>query len=78
MTLCVDATSYFVIDLSSQTSDDAALRDIIMQVVDSGDIKGKIVVETTTVSPNTARDTDELLRKAGAVYIACECIPGRN
>jgi 3-hydroxyisobutyrate dehydrogenase-like beta-hydroxyacid dehydrogenase len=53
-----------------QTSDDAALNAIVDQILTVKDIDGKLFVDTTTVHPNTTKETDEKLKKRNASFVA--------
>ncbi|KAJ5373944.1 hypothetical protein N7517_005950 [Penicillium concentricum] len=52
------------------TSDDAALNGIIDQMLAVKYIDGKLFVDTTTVHPNTTKETDEKLKKRNASFVA--------
>ncbi|CAG8172164.1 unnamed protein product [Penicillium salamii] len=52
------------------TSDDAALVSIVDQILDGSNLNNKIVVDTTTVHPNTTRETNDRLKDRGASFIA--------
>ncbi|CAI7663199.1 unnamed protein product [Penicillium glandicola] len=52
------------------TSDDAALNSILDQVLAVKDIDGKLFVDTTTVHPNTTKESDEKLKKRNASFVA--------
>ncbi|KAJ5206955.1 hypothetical protein N7472_003403 [Penicillium cf. griseofulvum] len=52
------------------TSDDAALNSIVDQILAVKDIDGKLFVDTTTVHPNTTKETDEKLKKRNASLVA--------
>ncbi|CAG8428311.1 unnamed protein product [Penicillium salamii] len=52
------------------TSDDAALVSIVDQILDVSNLDKKIVVDTTTVHPNTTRQTSNRLKGRGASFIA--------
>jgi 3-hydroxyisobutyrate dehydrogenase-like beta-hydroxyacid dehydrogenase len=63
-----------VITYSLQTSEDTVLKTIVKAIVDSGNIEDKIIVETTTVHPNTSREVNDVLTAAGARYVAGEFV----
>ncbi|KAJ5333549.1 uncharacterized protein N7506_007332 [Penicillium brevicompactum] len=52
------------------TSDDAALVDIVDQALSVLDLAGKIFVDTTTVHPNTTKETSSRLTGRNAALIA--------
>ncbi|OQE39378.1 hypothetical protein PENCOP_c007G00615 [Penicillium coprophilum] len=52
------------------TSDDAALNSILDQILAVKDIDGKLFVDTTTVHPNTTKETDEKLKNRNASFVA--------
>ncbi|KAJ5498137.1 hypothetical protein N7453_007188 [Penicillium expansum] len=52
------------------TSDDAALNAIVDQILAVKDIDGKLFVDTTTVHPNTTKETDEKLKNRNASFVA--------
>lgn len=53
-----------------KVSDDDVQKGVVREIVDSGDIRGKIVVDTTTVHPTTTSAASSLLQTAGASFIA--------
>ncbi|CAI7613510.1 unnamed protein product [Penicillium palitans] len=52
------------------TSDDAALNAIVDQILTVKDIDGKLFVDTTTVHPNTTKETNEKLKNRNASFVA--------
>jgi 3-hydroxyisobutyrate dehydrogenase-like beta-hydroxyacid dehydrogenase len=46
------------------------LKGIIDQILSAEDIDGKIIVDTTTVHPNTTKETNEKLKSRGASLVA--------
>ncbi|KGO75692.1 Dehydrogenase, multihelical [Penicillium italicum] len=52
------------------TSDDAALNAIVDQILTVQDIDSKLFVDTTTVHPNTTKETDKKLKKRNASFVA--------
>ncbi|KAI1867738.1 uncharacterized protein JN550_006879 [Neoarthrinium moseri] len=57
-----------VIFLSS--SADEAVLSIVEQIIESGDVEGKIVVDTTTVHPDTSKVVSARLARQGAQFAA--------
>ncbi|KAK4862480.1 hypothetical protein LT330_002613 [Penicillium expansum] len=53
-----------------ETSDDAALNAIVDQILAVKDIDGKLFVDTTTVHPNTTKETDEKLKNRNVSFVA--------
>ncbi|KAH7130595.1 6-phosphogluconate dehydrogenase-like protein NAD-binding protein [Dendryphion nanum] len=51
-------------------SNDEALQDVFKQIISSGSIEGKILVDTTTVHPNTSSNIAAQTQEAGASFIA--------
>ncbi|KAI0377730.1 hypothetical protein F5Y04DRAFT_171932 [Hypomontagnella monticulosa] len=52
-------------------SDDKAVESIVGQILDSGDdVAGKIVVDTTTIHPNTTKTLTAKLKERGAEFAA--------
>ncbi|KAF1996858.1 NAD(P)-binding protein [Amniculicola lignicola CBS 123094] len=51
-------------------SNDEVLKNVINQFISSGSIKDKIIVDTTTVHPNTSSFVSSQLQEAGATFIA--------
>ena len=51
-------------------SDDAALLSTVGQILASSDLKGKIVVDTTTVHPNTTKQVAASLLEKEALFLA--------
>ncbi|KAI1406771.1 hypothetical protein F5Y13DRAFT_197164 [Hypoxylon sp. FL1857] len=51
-------------------SDDQAVESIIEQILGSGDIAGKIIVDTTTIHPDTTKALTAKLREKGAEFAA--------
>jgi 3-hydroxyisobutyrate dehydrogenase-like beta-hydroxyacid dehydrogenase len=53
-----------------QVSDDEALKSLITSIIDSGSIKDKIIIDTTTVHPSTTTQITQQISAANASYIA--------
>jgi hypothetical protein len=53
-----------------QTSDDAALNAIVNQILTVKDLDGKLFMDTTTVHPNTTKQTNGKLKKRNASFVA--------
>ncbi|KAI0844475.1 hypothetical protein F5Y00DRAFT_248685 [Daldinia vernicosa] len=51
-------------------SDDKAVESIIAQILDSGDVTDKIVVDTTTIHPDTTKALAAKLKDRGAEFVA--------
>ncbi|OTB09313.1 hypothetical protein M426DRAFT_315883 [Hypoxylon sp. CI-4A] len=51
-------------------SDDEAVESIVNQILDSGDIAGKIIVDTTTIHPNTTKALAAKLKERNAEFAA--------
>ncbi|KAF2189591.1 6-phosphogluconate dehydrogenase-like protein NAD-binding protein [Zopfia rhizophila CBS 207.26] len=51
-------------------SNDEVLRGVMDEVLSSGSVAGKIIVDTTTVHPKTSASVSEQLRESGAYFIA--------
>ncbi|TVY12606.1 putative oxidoreductase YfjR, partial [Lachnellula arida] len=53
-------------------SDDTALQTIISQILSpaSGSVAGKIIIDTTTVHPDTTSSISDTLTEAGALFVA--------
>ncbi|TVY34567.1 2-hydroxy-3-oxopropionate reductase, partial [Lachnellula occidentalis] len=53
-------------------SDDAALQSIVSQILNTaaGSVAGKIIVDTTTVHPDTTSSIASTLKEAGALFVA--------
>ncbi|KAH7385625.1 hypothetical protein BKA66DRAFT_461663 [Pyrenochaeta sp. MPI-SDFR-AT-0127] len=51
-------------------SDDGALEQVFNEVIESGSIRDKVFVDTTTVHPSTTTSITVLLQKNGASYVA--------
>ncbi|CAG7991881.1 unnamed protein product [Penicillium nalgiovense] len=60
----------FIANIEKQTSDDGALNAIVDRILAVKDIDGKLFVDTTTVHPNTTKETDEKLKKRNACFVA--------
>ncbi|KAF8858245.1 NAD binding domain of 6-phosphogluconate dehydrogenase [Acephala macrosclerotiorum] len=54
----------------SSLSDDAALESIANEMIATGSLKDKIIVDTTTVHPDTSVGAFIRLTKAGALFVA--------
>ncbi|KAJ5838193.1 uncharacterized protein N7525_003381 [Penicillium rubens] len=52
------------------TSDDAALNAIVNQILTVKDLDGKLFMDTTTVHPNTTKQTNGKLKKRNASFVA--------
>ncbi|KAI1733853.1 hypothetical protein F4680DRAFT_378021 [Xylaria scruposa] len=52
-------------------SDDAAVKSIVEHIISSGpELAGKIVVDTTTIHPNTTKEISQKLQACGACFAA--------
>lgn len=51
-------------------SDDAALLSTVRQIIACSDLKGKFVVDTTTVHPNTTKEVAASLAEKDALFLA--------
>jgi len=54
----------------AQISNDAVLEAIVAEIQASGDLTGKIIVDTSTVHPDSSVTASEKLTKAGAIFVA--------
>lgn len=62
LTANIDALVIFV-------SDDHALREVVFKLAESDSIRGKMVINASTVTPATSLEAMVLLKKPGAVYV---------
>lgn len=53
-----------------QVSDDSASKSVIQEIISSGPISSKIILDTTTVHPSTTSSLSSLVQEAGASFIA--------
>jgi len=60
----------FVANRKKQVSNDAVLSDIVDDIINSGDIRGKIVVDSSTVHPDTTKTLATKLGAVGASFVA--------
>ncbi|KAJ9257411.1 hypothetical protein DTO207G8_2165 [Paecilomyces variotii] len=51
--------------------DDAASDNVIKEAIESGDVKGKLFVDCSTVHPDTTRKTSQTLTEKGASFVSC-------
>lgn len=51
--------------------DDKAVETTIQAALDSGNVKGKLFVDCSTVNPETTRKVEKTLRSHGAGFVAC-------
>lgn len=58
-------------DTMSQLADDTAVDSITESILSSGDLTGKIIVDTSTISPATTDSISTQLTSAGASFLAC-------
>jgi 3-hydroxyisobutyrate dehydrogenase-like beta-hydroxyacid dehydrogenase len=54
----------------SSVSDDAVLLSLIDDMIASGDVKGKILADTSTIHPKSASKVASKLSAAGAIFVA--------
>lgn len=52
-------------------SNDAAVRDTVGAILASGQVEGKLVVECSTIHPDTAKQVAEDVLAEGAEFVAC-------
>jgi len=51
-------------------SDDAALESIVAEILVSSDLENKIIVDTTTVHPDTTAKVSSKLTSMGVLFLA--------
>lgn len=51
-------------------SDDSALEAITQEILSTGDLNGKIIVDTTTVHPTTTKKIASAISNAGGHFLA--------
>lgn len=59
----------------NQVSNDAVLQETTNEIIASGDIKGKIYVDCSTVHPDTSVKIAEQITAAGGLFVAGSSIP---
>jgi 3-hydroxyisobutyrate dehydrogenase-like beta-hydroxyacid dehydrogenase len=57
-------------NISIQVSDDAVLNQIMQEIISSGPLSNKTIIDTTTIHPNTSTAIDATLHSHSASYIA--------
>lgn len=50
--------------------DDSAVMSIVKEIL-STDVKGKILVDCSTIHPNTTKEESKMIEEAGADFVAC-------
>lgn len=64
-----DATKHADI-LFISVPDDAIVRDVVHEIT-SNDIHGKIVVDCSTIHPDTTTEEEQVIKSCGAYFVAC-------
>lgn len=65
-----ESSSWTVIDSRKQVSNDAVLKSTVAEIIASGDIKGKTIVDCSTVHPDTSVQISADIAEAGAEFVA--------